>query len=107
VVVSLPSQPWRVDEVLHSVASLCSASLPDMELSAIYNSLTTCTTTIALAQGSDCVRSQSSSKLVNGHSSIPINPPSHSQEQASPEGVASDDGLAGLISGAEDSDNER
>ncbi len=49
-------QPWKVDEILHATASLCSACLPDMEVSAIYNSLTTCTTIIALASPQGNVR---------------------------------------------------
>ena len=52
VAVCVCVQPWGGEEVLHAVAGVCSVCLPDMEVPAIYNTLTTSTTILVLTDPS-------------------------------------------------------
>ena len=49
VILTLQFSP---SELLHASAGVCSVSLPDMELSAIYNSLTANDSTVAIVLAS-------------------------------------------------------
>ncbi|XP_064386259.1 uncharacterized protein LOC135334834 isoform X2 [Halichondria panicea] len=89
-------QPWRCEDVLHAAAGLCSVCLPDMEISVIYNTLTTTNTIIALSTPQDAL----------AHRSVVKRRPHKTQDAGNDVADDEDNCFADLFSGEESEESE-